>query len=184
MWKRVTGEDISGGTPLWANAFGDASRQLTRYRHGRVLFAGDAAHRQMPVGGQALNLGMQDAFNLGWKLALVVRGKAPQTLLDSYHDERHEVGRQVLANIRAQSLLLLGGPEVEPLRDLLTELIGQEDVRRRLAGMISGLDVRYDVGGPATRCSGPGCRAPRCGHADACSPPPTWCARAAASCWT
>ncbi|MDV6291199.1 FAD-dependent monooxygenase [Streptomyces sp. UP1A-1] len=78
--------------PLWANAFGDASRQLTRYRHGRVLFAGDAAHRQMPVGGQALNLGMQDAFNLGWKLALVVRGKAPQTLLDSYHDERHEVG--------------------------------------------------------------------------------------------
>ncbi|MBJ6623452.1 FAD-dependent monooxygenase [Streptomyces sp. DHE17-7] len=149
VWKRVTGEDISGGTPLWANAFGDASRQLTRYRHGRVLFAGDAAHRQMPVGGQALNLGMQDAFNLGWKLALVVRGKAPQTLLDSYHDERHEVGRQVLANIRAQSLLLLGGPEVEPLRDLLTELIGQEDVRRRLAGMISGLDVRYDVGGPA-----------------------------------
>nr|WP_275407797.1 FAD-dependent monooxygenase [Streptomyces coelicoflavus] len=149
VWKRVTGEDISGGTPLWANAFGDASRQLTRYRHGRVLFAGDAAHRQMPVGGQALNLGLQDAFNLGWKLALVVRGKAPQTLLDSYHDERHEVGRQVLANIRAQSLLLLGGPEVEPLRALLAELIGQEDVRRHLAGMISGLDVRYDVGGPA-----------------------------------
>ncbi|WP_217139876.1 FAD-dependent monooxygenase [Streptomyces sp. AC627_RSS907] len=148
VWKRVTGEDISGGTPLWVNAFGDASRQLTHYRHGRILFAGDAAHKQMPIGGQALNLGMQDAFNLGWKLALVVRGKAPDTLLDSYHTERHEVGRRVLANIRAQALMLLGGPEVNPLRALLGELIALEDGRRHLAGMISGLDVRYDVGGP------------------------------------
>lgn len=149
VWKRVTGEDISGGTPLWVNSFGDASRQLTRYRHGRILFAGDAAHRQMPIGGQALNLGLQDAFNLGWKLALHVRGKAPAELLDTYHTERHTVGRRVLANIRAQALMLLGSPDVEPLRTLLGELIAVEDVRAHLAGMISGLDVRYDMGAPA-----------------------------------
>ncbi|WP_412079695.1 FAD-dependent monooxygenase (plasmid) [Streptomyces xanthophaeus] len=149
VWKRVTGEDISGGTPLWVNSFGDASRQLERYRHGRILFAGDAAHRQMPIGGQALNLGLQDAFNLGWKLALHLRGAAPAELLDTYDAERHAVGRRVLANIRAQALMLLGGPEVEPLRTVLGELIALEDVRAHLAGMISGLDVRYDVGGPA-----------------------------------
>lgn len=143
VWKRVTGEDISHGTPLWVNSFGDASRQLTQYQKGRVLFAGDAAHRQMPIGGQALNLGLQDAFNLGWKLALHLRGSAPAQLLDTYHTERHAVGRRVLANIRAQALMLLGGPETEPLRTVLGELIAQEDVRTHLAGMISGLDVRY-----------------------------------------
>ncbi|WP_051901140.1 FAD-dependent oxidoreductase [Streptomyces aureus] len=148
-WKRVTKEDISGGTPLWVNSFGDASRQLTSYRHGRILFAGDAAHRQMPIGGQALNLGLQDAFNLGWKLALTVRGQAPDTLLDTYHQERHTAGRRVLANIEAQALLLLGGPEVEPLRALVAELTGLEEVRAHLAGMISALDVRYPVPGPA-----------------------------------
>ncbi|CAL9668071.1 FAD-dependent oxidoreductase [Streptomyces sp. Tu 3180] len=148
-WRRVTGEDISGGTPLWVNAFGDASRQLTRYRHGRILFAGDAAHRQMPIGGQALNLGLQDAFNLGWKLALHLRGQAGEDLLDTYHTERHAVGRRVLANIRAQAHMLLGDRTVEPLRTLLGELITQQDARTHLAGMISGLDVRYDVGGPA-----------------------------------
>ncbi|GAX58019.1 FAD-dependent monooxygenase [Streptomyces olivochromogenes] len=148
VWKRVTGEDISQGTPLWVNAFGDANRQLAHYRHGRVLFAGDAAHRQMPSGGQALNLGVQDAFNLGWKLAAVVRGSAGEDLLDSYHSERHTVGRQVLANIRAQVELLLGGPEVEPARALLTELVALDGVRQHLAGMISGLGIRYDVEGP------------------------------------
>ncbi|MET7779437.1 FAD-dependent monooxygenase [Streptomyces mirabilis] len=148
VWKRVTGEDISQGTPLWVNAFGDANRQLAHYRHGRVLFAGDAAHRQMPSGGQALNLGVQDAFNLGWKLAAVVRGSAGEDLLDTYHSERHTVGRQVLANIRAQVELLLGGPEVEPARALLTELVALDGVRQHLAGMISGLGIRYDVEGP------------------------------------
>ena len=147
VWKRVTGEDISQGTPLWVNAFGDANRQLARYRHGRVLFAGDAAHRQMPSGGQALNLGVQDAFNLGWKLAAVVRGSAGEDLLDTYHSERHTVGRQVLANIRAQVELLLGGPEVEPARALLAELVALDGVRQHLAGMISGLGIRYDVEG-------------------------------------
>ncbi|MFF7883401.1 FAD-dependent monooxygenase [Streptomyces sp. NPDC020794] len=154
VWKRVTGEDISQGTPLWVNAFGDANRQLARYRHGRVLFAGDAAHRQMPSGGQALNLGVQDAFNLGWKLAAVVRGIAGEDLLDTYHSERHTVGRQVLANIRAQVELLLGGPEVEPARALLTELVALDGVRQHLAGMISGLGIRYDVEGVEGRGAG------------------------------
>lgn len=145
-WKRVTGEDISHGVPLWINAFGDSDRQLERYRHGRVLFAGDAAHQQMPSGGQALNLGVQDAFNLGWKLAAEVRGDAPEGLLDSYHTERHAVGADVLANIRAQTRLLLGGPEIEPVRTLLAGLVALDDVRIRLAGAVSGLSVRY---GPA-----------------------------------
>ncbi|MCL6731473.1 SDR family oxidoreductase [Streptomyces neyagawaensis] len=145
-WRRVTGEDISPGTPLWVNSFDDASRQLARYRHGRVLFAGDAAHQQMPIGGQALNLGLQDAVNLGWKLALQVGGRAPAGLLDSYHAERHAVGRRVLANINAQALLLLGGPEVEAARSVLAEIIALEPVRQRLAGAVSGLDIRYDTG--------------------------------------
>ncbi|MFF3325828.1 FAD-dependent monooxygenase [Streptomyces sp. NPDC002889] len=146
VWKRVTGEDLSGGTPLWVNAFGDANRQLARYREGRVLFAGDAAHRQMPSGGQALNLGLQDAVNLGWKLALQVGPRPPEGLLDSYHGERHAVGSRVLANIRAQGLLLLGGEEVEPVRALLGELIATEQGRVHLASMITGLDIRYPVG--------------------------------------
>jgi bifunctional oxygenase/reductase len=146
VWKRVTGEDISGGTPLWVNAFGDASRQAVRYRQGRMLLAGDAAHQQMPVGGQALNLGLQDAVNLGWKLAAHLGGRQPQTFLDTYHDERHAVGRRTLTNIRAQALLLLGGGEVESVRKLFGELIARDAGRVHLAGMISGLDVRHDVG--------------------------------------
>ncbi|MGW1713635.1 SDR family oxidoreductase [Streptomyces sp. NPDC002156] len=145
-WRHVTGEDISGGTPLWLNAFGDASRLAARYRAGRILLAGDAAHRQLPVGGQALNLGLQDAVNLGWKLAAVVRGRAPENLLDSYHRERHAVGARVLADIEAQTTVLLGGPEVEAVRSVLAELTAYEPVRRRLAGTISGLETRYDVG--------------------------------------
>ncbi|MFD1660302.1 SDR family oxidoreductase [Streptomyces caeni] len=145
-WRTVTGEDITAGVPVWVNSFGDVSRQTTRYRDRRVLLAGDAAHQQMPIGGQALNLGLQDAANLGWKLAAVVLGRAPEKLLDSYHEERHAVGRAVLSNIRAQARLLLGGPEVEPLRSVLGELIAYEDVRRHLAGMISGLGIRYGFG--------------------------------------
>ncbi|MFJ3140607.1 FAD-dependent oxidoreductase [Streptomyces sp. NPDC086843] len=148
-WKRVTGEDITAGTPVWVNHFDDDNRRLTRYRHGRVLFAGDAAHRQMPIGGQALNLALQDAYNLGWKLAATVDGTAPTGLLDSYHDERAAVATAVLDNIRAQALLLLGGPDIDPLRTVLTALITHPPARTRLAAMISGLDIRYDVGGPA-----------------------------------
>ncbi|MFF7451870.1 MULTISPECIES: FAD-dependent monooxygenase [unclassified Streptomyces] len=143
VWQRVTGEDITSGTPLWVNSFGDANRQLSAYRHGRVLFAGDAAHRQMPIGGQALNLGLQDAVNLGWKLAAVATGRTPHTLLDTYHAERHEVGRRVLANIKVQSQLLLGGPESDSTRSLFTELLSSGKVRTHLASMIAGLDISY-----------------------------------------
>ncbi|MFY1681789.1 SDR family oxidoreductase [Micromonospora sp. WMMD730] len=145
-WQAVTGEDISGGTPVWVNAFGDACRLAARYRKGRVLLAGDAAHQQMPIGGQALNLGLHDAVNLGWKLGAVVRGRVPEHLLQTYHDERHAVGVRVLTGIEAQATLLLGGPEVEPLREVLAELSAYEPVRRHLAATISGLDVRYGAG--------------------------------------
>ena len=156
-WAKVTGEDVTAGTPIWVNAFGNARRQAERYRAGRVLLAGDAAHVQMPVGGQALNLGLQDAVNLGWKLAAQVRGWAPAGLLDSYHRERHAVGRRVLANIEAQATVLLGGAEVEPLRGVVAELLRHDEVTDHLAGMISGLDVRYPLGGD----TGPtGARAP------------------------
>jgi oxygenase len=148
VWQRVTDEDIRAGTPLWVNAFDDASRQLAGYRHGRVLFAGDAAHRQLPVGGQALNLGLQDAFNLGWKLASHIRGHTTD-LLDTYHAERHPVGSRTLGNIRAQASLLLGGPQVAPTRALMAELVGLDATRRHLAGLISGLDTRYGSGGEA-----------------------------------
>jgi len=145
-WRRVTGEDIGHGRPLWLNRFDDTNRQAERYRDGRVLLAGDAAHRQLPVGGQALNLGLQDAVNLGWKLAAQVRGLAGPGLLDSYHAERHAVGARTLGNIAAQALLLFGGPEVEPLRDLVAELAAHREAREHLAGAISGLGTRYDVG--------------------------------------
>jgi len=145
-WRRVTGEDISSATPLWVNGFDDATGQVAQYRDGRVLFAGDAAHRQPPIGGQALNLGLQDAVNLGWKLAAAVRGRVSPTLLDTYHDERHAVGRRTLGNIAAQAQLLFGGNEIEPLRAALRELAAEPAVVAALAGMISGLDVRYDLG--------------------------------------
>ncbi|MEU6083887.1 SDR family oxidoreductase [Streptomyces sp. NPDC047108] len=157
-WREVTGEDISGGEPLWVNAFGNARRQAARYRTGRVLLAGDAAHVQMPVGGQALNLGLQDAVNLGWKLAAEAGGWAPPGLLDSYHDERHAVGRRVLGNIEAQSLVLLGGEEAADVRSVIGELLGYDSAARHLAGMITGLDVRHpapDVRHPAPD-DGPG----------------------------
>ncbi|MFD7506299.1 FAD-dependent monooxygenase [Streptomyces sp. NPDC059850] len=144
-WQRVAGDDIGGGTPLWLNAFGDTRRQAEQYRRGRVLLAGDAAHQQLPAGGQALNLGLQDAFNLGWKLAAVVLDRAPESLLDTYHAERHPVGRRTLGNIATQAHLLLGGPEVEPLRGLFTELLRLPRARAHLAAMISGVDVRYPV---------------------------------------
>jgi oxygenase len=145
-WHRITGEDISGGTPIWVDAFGDASRHVSAYRKGRVLLAGDAAHLQMPIGGQALNLGLHEAANLGWKLAAQVQGWAPTDLLDSYHAERHPVGARTLITVQAQALLLLGGPEVEPLRASLAELLELDDVRTHLAATASGLDVRYGAG--------------------------------------
>ncbi|MEU3316872.1 FAD-dependent monooxygenase [Streptomyces sp. NPDC006662] len=145
-WQRLTGDDISAAEPVWVSAFGDAARQVTEYRRGRVLLAGDAAHIHLPAGGQGMNTGIQDAFNLGWKLAAVVRERAPLSLLDTYHTERHAVGRRLLMNTRAQGLLFLSGAEVQPLRDSLKELMAYEDVARHLAAMVTGLEIRYEVG--------------------------------------
>ncbi|MGQ0776098.1 MAG: FAD-dependent monooxygenase [Pseudonocardiales bacterium] len=145
-WARLTGEDIHGGRPLWVSAFGDATRQATEYRRGRVLLAGDAAHVHLPAGGQGLSVGVQDAVNLGWKLAAEVRGHAPPGLLDSYHSERHPVGARVLTNTQAQGILYLSGDDMAPLREILADLIEHEDAARHLAGMVSGLDICYDVG--------------------------------------
>ena len=123
-WAMVTGEDISGGTAIWADAFTDACGQAARYRNGRVLLAGDAAHVQPPIGGQGLNLGLHDAVNLGWKLAAQQRTLAPAGLLDSFHSERHPVGARALRYIRAQAQLLFGGQETERARALTRQLIG------------------------------------------------------------
>lgn len=146
-WKRLTGDDISHGEPVWVSSFGDATRQVTEYARGRVLLAGDAAHIHLPAGGQGMNTGIQDAVNLGWKLAAVVRGRAPESLLETYHSERHQVGRRLLMNTQAQGLLFLSGPEMQPLREVMTELIQYPEVSRHLAAMVSGLEIHYDVGG-------------------------------------
>jgi len=145
-WQRLTGESIHGGQARWVSSFTDATRQVTEYRRGRVLLAGDAAHIHLPAGGQGLSVGVQDAVNLGWKLAATVRGWAPGNLLDTYHSERHPVGARVLRNTRAQGTLNLSGKEVEPLRAVMTDLIAIPAVARHLSGMVSGLDIRYDVG--------------------------------------
>lgn len=145
-WQRITGIDISHAEHEWVSAFGDATRLVTEYRRGRVLLAGDAAHIHLPAGGQGMNTGIQDAVNLGWKLAAVLRGTASESLLDSYHSERHAVGERLMMNTKAQGLLFLSGEEVQPLRDVLAELIRYEEVSRHLAGMVCGLEIRYDVG--------------------------------------
>ncbi|MGW1226495.1 FAD-dependent monooxygenase [Streptomyces sp. NPDC002530] len=148
-WKRLTGDDISHGEPVWVSSFGDATRQATHYRQGRVLLAGDSAHIHLPAGGQGMNTSIQDAVNLGWKLAAVARGRMDETFLDTYHDERHPVGQRLLMNTRAQGLLFLSGAEVQPLRDVFSELIRYEPVSRHLAAMVSGLEIRYAVDGGA-----------------------------------
>ncbi|GGS43503.1 FAD-dependent monooxygenase [Streptomyces violaceus] len=142
---RLAGTDWGMHSPRWVSRFGDAARQASRYRDGRVLLAGDAAHIHYPAGGQGLNVGVQDAVNLGWKLASVVRGQAPVSLLDSYHAERHPVAERVLHNTRAQSALARPGAQTDALRDVLASLMVFDDVNRYLCGMITGLDIRYPV---------------------------------------
>jgi hypothetical protein len=122
------------------------SRQAASYREGRVLLAGDAAHVHYPVGGQGLNIGVQDAVNLGWKLAQVVHGTSPESLLDTYQAERHQVAARVLQNTMAQTPLTRADARLGALRDILSELVSLEEPRKRLAGMMSGLDIRYDLG--------------------------------------
>ncbi|WP_217567427.1 rifampin monooxygenase [Streptomyces sp. GbtcB7] len=144
--RAVAGTDFGVHSPRWLSRFGDATRQAERYRVGRVLLAGDAAHIHPPTGGQGLNLGVQDAFNLGWKLAAEVNGWAPEGLLDSYHAERHPVGARVLDNTRAQITLLGTDPGATALRELLSKLMDFEEVNRYLTGMITAVGVRYDFG--------------------------------------
>ncbi|MER5533433.1 rifampin monooxygenase [Streptomyces mirabilis] len=144
--RAVAGTDFGVHSPRWLSRFGDATRQAERYRVGRVLLAGDAAHIHPPTGGQGLNLGVQDAFNLGWKLAAEVNGWAPEGLLDSYHAERHPVGARVLDNTRAQITLLGTDPGATALRELLSRLMDFEEVNRYVTGMITAVGVRYDFG--------------------------------------
>ncbi|MER5950503.1 SDR family oxidoreductase [Streptomyces sp. NPDC001904] len=153
-WAEVTGEDIGHGRPTWLNAFDDTRRQATRYRKGRVLLAGDAAHVQMPVGGQALNLGLRDAAELGVRLAARRPAGPGRDPLDTYDRTRRADGARTLTDIQAQSLLLLGGAEVEPLRELVAELLRFEPVRHRLARSVSGLAAPAAPGpDPTTRTS-------------------------------
>lgn len=141
------GSDFGVHGPIWISRFTDSTRQAAEYRKGRVLLAGDAAHIHYPAGGQGLNVGMQDAVNLGWKLAQVVRGTSSGALLDSYHAERHPVGAAVLRNTMAQVALLRVDDRVDALREVVGQMLRMDEPRTRIAGMMSGLDVRYDLGG-------------------------------------
>ncbi|HYZ38236.1 MAG TPA: rifampin monooxygenase [Pseudonocardiaceae bacterium] len=140
------GTDFGAHSPRWLSRFGDATRLAERYRTGRVLLAGDAAHVHPPTGGQGLNLGLQDAFNLGWKLAAEVSGWAPAGLLDSYHTERHPVAADVLNNTRAQMELLSPEPGPQAARRLVSELMDFEEVNRYLIEKITAIGIRYDLG--------------------------------------
>jgi 2-polyprenyl-6-methoxyphenol hydroxylase-like FAD-dependent oxidoreductase len=144
--RAYAGTDFGVHSPRWLSRFGDATRLATRYRTGRVLLAGDAAHVHPPTGGQGLNLGLQDAFNLGWKLAAEINGWAPPGLLDTYHDERHPVAAGVLDNTRAQMLLLSPEPGPQAVRRLLSELMDFNEVNRHVTEKIAAISVRYDVG--------------------------------------
>ena len=143
----VWGTDFGVHSPTSISRFTDMTRQATTYRSGRVLLTGDAAHIHYPVGGQGLNIGVQDSVNLGWKLAQVVKRVSPEALLDTYHAERHPVAARVLQNTMAQTALTRGDERSRALRETMSDLLSMGEPRRRLAGMMSGLDIRYDVGG-------------------------------------
>jgi 3-(3-hydroxy-phenyl)propionate hydroxylase len=142
----VYGTDFGVHSPTWISRFTDMTRQAASYREGRVLLAGDAAHVHPPQGGQGLNIGVQDAVNLGWKLAQVTRGTSADHLLDTYQAERHPVGACVLQNTMAQVALSGTDERTEALRASMTELLSMEEPRKRFAGMMSGLDIHYDLG--------------------------------------
>ncbi|WP_327090980.1 FAD-dependent monooxygenase [Nonomuraea sp. NBC_01738] len=144
--ERIAGVPVPMSEPRSLSRYGDAALQAETYRDGRVLLAGDAAHVHFPWGGQGLNTGLEDAMNLGWKLAAQVLGEAPDGLLDSYQAERHPVAARVLWNVRAQTALADPDPSVGPLRELFAELMALPQVNEYLSGMISGMDTVYDVG--------------------------------------
>ena len=142
----VCGTDYGIHSLTWISRFTDMSRQAAAYRKGRVLLAGDAAHVHSPVGGQGLNTGVQDAVNLGWKLAQVVKGTSPEGLLDTYHVERHPVAARVLRTTMAQVALQRTDDRTEALREIVLELVGMEEPRKRIAAEMSGLGIHYDLG--------------------------------------
>ena len=140
------GTDYGVHSPTWISRFTDTTRQAATYRSGRVLLAGDAAHVHSPIGGQGLSTGVQDAVNLGWKLAQVIKGTSPASLLDSYHAERHPVGARVLKATMAQVALHREDARTVAARDIVGDLLKMEEPRKHIAGMMSGLDIRYDLG--------------------------------------
>ena len=142
----VYGTDYGIHSPIWISRFTDATRQAAAYRKGRILLSGDAAHVHPPDGGQGLQTGVQDAVNLGWKLAQVVRGISPESLLDTYHDERHPVGARVLRTSMAQVALRRADERTQAVRDTIAELLALDEPRKRLAAEMSGLGIRYDFG--------------------------------------
>ncbi len=142
----VYGTDYGIHSPTWITRFTDMTRQAAAYRKGRVLLAGDAAHVHSPVGGQGLNTGVQDAVNLGWKLAQVVSGTSPETLLDTYQAERHPVAARVLRHTMAQVALMRPDDRIEAVRDTVSELLSMDEPRKRFAATMSGLDIHYDLG--------------------------------------
>jgi 2-polyprenyl-6-methoxyphenol hydroxylase-like FAD-dependent oxidoreductase len=142
----VYGTDYGVHNVTFLSRFTDATRQAASYRERRVLLAGDAAHVHAPAGGQGLNIGVQDAVNLGWKLAQVVHGTSPETLLDTYQAERHPIGARVLKTTMAQTALNRGDERTEALRETISDLLKMDEPRKRYAGMMSGLDIHYDLG--------------------------------------
>jgi 2-polyprenyl-6-methoxyphenol hydroxylase-like FAD-dependent oxidoreductase len=143
--RRVAGIDLAMSQPRWLSRFTDAARQADRYRAGRVLVAGDAAHIQLPAGGPGMSNALQDVVNLGWKLAAQVKGWAPPGLLDSYHAERHPAAERMLSFVRAQGVLLSPGEHVTALRELISELLTHEQTLRYVVDRLLGLDIRYDL---------------------------------------
>ncbi|WP_328843057.1 FAD-dependent monooxygenase [Streptomyces sp. NBC_00258] len=141
--RRITGIDVGMDRPRWLSRFTDTTRLADTYRQGRVLLAGDAAHVHFPIGAQGLNLGLQDAVNLGWKLAGTLVGWAPPGLLDSYGTERRPVAERVLRETRVQLMIMAPDPKVDPLREMFSELLELPEVNSRLAHEMTGLDVRY-----------------------------------------
>jgi 2-polyprenyl-6-methoxyphenol hydroxylase-like FAD-dependent oxidoreductase len=142
----VYGTDYGIHSPTFISRFTDMTRQAATYRDRRILLAGDAAHIHSPVGGQGLNIGVQDAVNLGWKLAQVVKRTSPESLLDTYHAERHPIGARVLRNTMAQVALMRTDDRTEALRDTVSELLSMDEPRKRFAAMMSGLGIHYDLG--------------------------------------
>jgi hypothetical protein len=142
----VYGTDYGIHSPTSISRFTDMTRQAAAYRAGRILLAGDAAHVHYPVGGQGLNIGVQDAVNLGWKLGQVVHQTSPESLLDTYHTERHPVAARVLRTTMAQIALRSQDDRIKALNDIVSELLTIEEPRKRFGAMMSGLDIHYDLG--------------------------------------